>query len=97
MGNRWVRDWLIKGTKKDRKTGKIIPYKVSQREDGIFGCDCPNWINCPAPKDDCKHILRVKLMLLQGTPGMGSLAASMMKRVNAIAEPELVRAICLDE
>lgn len=50
----WVTQWIV--TSPD--SGK--EYKVSQKADGSFACDCPAWKFKKAPRPDCKHILRVK-------------------------------------
>ena len=80
MAGVWVRDWKIPGSRKYKrnhievvskraKEGDVWPYKVSQKADGSFGCDCPAWISTPnsidtGRREDCKHILRVKLQLM---------------------------------
>ena len=56
MGNPWIRSWSVVGTSK--KT-----YKVSQRQDGTFGCECQTWMFQKAPKEDCQHILKKKIEL----------------------------------
>lgn len=47
--NPYVDSWEVTGSK-----GEV--YKVSQRKDGTFACNCPAWKFKPAPKPDCKHI-----------------------------------------
>lgn len=47
--NPYVDSWEVTGSKGD-------VYKVSQRKDGTFACNCPAWKFKPAPKPDCKHI-----------------------------------------
>lgn len=57
MANPWVRSWQVVGT-----SGK--PYKVSQRQDGTFGCSCPAWMFSKVhPRPDCQHILRKRMEL----------------------------------
>lgn len=56
MANPYVKSWDIPSS----SSSKI--YKVSQRADGNFSCDCPGHKFKPAPKPDCKHIREVKAM-----------------------------------
>jgi hypothetical protein len=75
---RWVQQWQV-----PRSTGKKPDYKVSMDRDGNFACDCLFWINCKAPKADCRHILSIKLMLER--------TASVEERISEIQEGELQR------
>lgn len=35
------------------------PYKISERNDGGWECNCPAW-KFHSPRKDCKHIAKVK-------------------------------------
>lgn len=57
--NGWVKHWDVIGT-----SGK--KYKVSQREDGVFGCTCPAWKFQKLEfekRKACQHILQKQLQL----------------------------------
>jgi hypothetical protein len=49
--SQWVSQWEVASESNPSKF-----YKVSQRQDGSFACDCPAWKFKPAPKPPCKHI-----------------------------------------
>lgn len=53
-GPTWVNRWeVISDT-----SGEA--YTVAQKTDGSWGCSCPRWKFSKAPKQACKHILRVQ-------------------------------------
>lgn len=52
--NPWVNFTIVTGT-----SGKS--YKVSQRADGSYGCECPAWKFQKGNRRDCQHILQVRL------------------------------------
>lgn len=54
---RWVRKWEVQS----RSNPDQDPYTVSLSEAGTYGCSCPRWKFCKAPKTDCGHIIFVKL------------------------------------
>lgn len=46
--DKWVHRWFVgDGHKK---------YTVAMKEDGSFGCDCPQW---KFRREECKHIKKV--------------------------------------
>ena len=57
----WVRNWEVTGSQGDL-------YKVSQKENGDYGCSCPGWKFKKAPKPDCKHIKAIRLALTAPEP-----------------------------
>jgi hypothetical protein len=58
MANPYVRQWQVNSWS---RKGGLKFYTVSQRADGSFACDCPIWKYKPNPRQDCKHILEIKL------------------------------------
>lgn len=52
--NPYVRGWDVASTTSDDV------YRVSERKDGSFACNCPAWKFHRAPKPECKHICSVK-------------------------------------
>lgn len=50
MSNPFVSFWLIQSHSDPTKT-----YKVAQRADGTYACDCPHW-KFRHPVGGCKHI-----------------------------------------
>lgn len=94
MANPWVRSWPVVGT-----SGK--EYKVSQRQDGTFGCDCPAWMMQRKEKwingvrQDCQHILKKKMELMQqeGRRTPSKPVAPAVKK----DQHEIVRAITLED
>jgi len=46
-------------------TGSASPYIVSEAKDGNWACSCMAWTRTH-PREDCKHILRIKLQ--ENTP-----------------------------
>jgi hypothetical protein len=56
MSNNWMRHWQVQGTSK--KT-----YKVSQRENGDSGCECPAWKFQRGTRKPCQHVLQIQLQL----------------------------------
>lgn len=65
MSNEWLRYWMIES---HSRAGKF--YKVSQRRDGSFGCDCPIWKFRPR---ECKHITEAQGKLESGEEGQWNL------------------------
>ncbi len=57
----YVNQWTVTGSKGNQ-------YVVSQRGDGEFECSCRSWTTT-VPREDCKHILRKKLELMQQNGG----------------------------
>ena len=58
-----MQRWKVPGM---AKKGKEPPlWTVYQDLNGLFSCNCPAWTK-NMPRQDCKHILRVKLNQLQG-------------------------------
>lgn len=53
---RWIKHWEVEST---TKAG--LSYKVSQAEDGSWGCSCPQWKFRKQPI--CKHIVEVQSQL----------------------------------
>jgi hypothetical protein len=52
----YLNQWMVSShTDPDKE------YKVSQTEDGDWKCSCPRWIFGKAPKQDCKHIIAIKV------------------------------------
>lgn len=49
----WTSQWAVMGS-------GATPYIVSHKKDGEWQCSCPAWTR-NTPREDCKHILRVKL------------------------------------
>lgn len=81
--NPWVDQWFVLSSDGKRK------YKVSQRKNGEFGCSCPRWTTAKAPKSDCKHITKVKYLVLEnGGPSTRNVIASKSKKE---AEPKFIR------
>ena len=61
---RWIKRWEVEST-----TRAGLSYKVSQAEDGSWGCSCPQWRF--RKQLICKHIVEVQSRL-QTTPGKSS-------------------------
>lgn len=57
---RWIRYWEVESS---NPLSETKTWRVSQAQDGSFGCSCPAWKFAKAPKPDCKHIrfIRTKL------------------------------------
>ena len=51
--NPYVRSWDVPGTNGDN-------WKVSERQDGTFACNCPKWKFHRGEKIDCHHIDAIK-------------------------------------
>lgn len=45
----WVHRWLV-------TNGGGSEYTVAMREDGSFGCSCPQW---KFRREECKHIKKI--------------------------------------
>jgi hypothetical protein len=67
----WTTQWSVMGSIPK-------PYVVSRRDnDALWACSCPSWAK-HTPREDCKHILSVKLSekipVMPATPGVGSMS-----------------------
>lgn len=56
----YKRRWAVSGS-------AATPYVVSESTDGNWACSCMNWTRTH-PREDCKHIMRVKLQTAQHVP-----------------------------
>jgi len=61
---RWIKHWEVEST-----TRAGLSYKVSQAEDGSWGCSCPQWKF--RKQLICKHIVEVQSQL-KATSGRSS-------------------------
>jgi hypothetical protein len=55
----WEKQWSVEGSRGNY-------YKVSQHQDSTFACACKAWTTT-TPREDCKHILLVRLQSIQQT------------------------------
>ena len=85
MANPWVKHWEIVGT-----SGK--KYKVSQREDLSYGCECPAWKFQHAPRKDCQHIMQVLL-----SEGKSSSSKISMTKITNQQDKVITRIITFDD
>lgn len=51
------------------KNAYPAPYVVSLAKDGNWSCSCMNWTRTH-PREDCKHIMRVKLSVNTPAPAV---------------------------
>jgi hypothetical protein len=49
--------WAVSGS-------AATPYTISEAKDGNWACSCMAWTRT-TPREDCKHILRVKLQQMK--------------------------------
>ena len=56
----YKRRWAVSGS-------AATPYTVSEATDGNWACSCMNWTRT-VPREDCKHVMRVKLMTATPIP-----------------------------
>jgi hypothetical protein len=58
--SRWLNQWYVDASPTP-KNSKPDPYVVSQPKVGdMWECGCKSWVS-NHPREDCKHIMRVKL------------------------------------
>lgn len=51
----WLHTWDVYS-----RTDPNKMWKVALSRTGIWGCSCPKWKFCKAPKIDCHHIGKIK-------------------------------------
>lgn len=49
--NVWPDRWEMQSM-----TDPDVTYILARKRDGTFGCSCPRWKFCKAPKVNCKHL-----------------------------------------
>jgi hypothetical protein len=57
------QQWQIEGTSRNKRTGLRNVYTVTRYESGRWACSCPAHKYQPAPREDCQHILKVRLFV----------------------------------
>jgi hypothetical protein len=57
--SQYKRQWAVDASP-TTKTPNPNPYTVSEAKDGNWSCSCMAWTR-NHPREDCKHIMRVKL------------------------------------
>lgn len=64
--HQWSRQWWVPSSRKNKPA-----WKVSLEKRGLyFACDCPSWTKQEGEfgsRPDCKHILAVRLQLIEVT------------------------------
>ena len=65
-----VQKWQIEGTSRNKNTGLRNVYTVILYPTGHWACSCPAHKFQPEPREDCQHILKVKLSRGEGSSGI---------------------------
>ena len=60
MSHQYKGQWHVTGSAAN-------PYTVSEAKDGNWACSCMAWTRTH-PREDCKHIMRVKLSINTPAP-----------------------------
>ena len=70
--------WHIEGTSRNKSTGLRNVYTVTLYPTGRWACSCPAHKFQPEPREDCQHILKVKLNRGDGGNNVPSLVTKIL-------------------